>query len=488
MLVDLENTVDINGLTPVDADNTVTMLGLKYGSPVRLTAASVLFSASPQYAALLSEVDSHASSISSLSSQLSNLESELNNLPSTLEITETNITDEAITTPKLAANSIISNKIASGAVTTDKLFASAVTAEKIAASAITAEKIAAGAITAEKLSVISFDDLLKTDTFVSGSAADWEEIDASFSVEPVSADSFYAGASGAYVLKLQSDTQAEVKHLKQFAVLPGEKLYIGGSVKFDGDLTASVRLSFLDADGAQIGSMLGKSWASPSTGTWLDVGVVVEAPAGTVKAQLWIVVESVDLISLVKGVFSSLYVKKQTGAVLIEDGAITADKILAGAITADRIDVNNLFAQDLTLSGTFQNDSFYIDSAGAYLKYDSTGMDVGFIGAINESNHKDTIIGLMTMGGLVSTTIGDSSYAEDDPFIHLMYLNAKYAIEFRIAGLKVGLIDPDKFETKGLWVYNALGNTNLILTNLPTSSAGLGSGRVWNDGGTLKIV
>lgn len=31
-------------------------------------------------------------------------------------------------------------------------------------------------------------------------------------------------------------------------------------------------------------------------------------------------------------------------------------------------------------------------------------------------------------------------------------------------------------------------NTTLVLTNLPTSTTGLESGSVWNDGGTLKIV
>ena len=31
-------------------------------------------------------------------------------------------------------------------------------------------------------------------------------------------------------------------------------------------------------------------------------------------------------------------------------------------------------------------------------------------------------------------------------------------------------------------------NTTLVLTELPTSAAGLESGSVWNDSGTLKIV
>jgi hypothetical protein len=36
--------------------------------------------------------------------------------------------------------------------------------------------------------------------------------------------------------------------------------------------------------------------------------------------------------------------------------------------------------------------------------------------------------------------------------------------------------------------WNAVFNSNVNMPNLPTSSAGLSAGDVWNDGGTLKIV
>jgi hypothetical protein len=34
----------------------------------------------------------------------------------------------------------------------------------------------------------------------------------------------------------------------------------------------------------------------------------------------------------------------------------------------------------------------------------------------------------------------------------------------------------------------AVNSTTIVLYSLPTSSAGLPAGSVWNDGGTLKIV
>src|SRR5690606_34535068 len=58
-------------------------------------------------------------------------------------ITETQISNDAVTTPKLYA----------GAVTTDKLAAGAVTADKLAANSVIAGKIAAGAVKADAIDV-----------------------------------------------------------------------------------------------------------------------------------------------------------------------------------------------------------------------------------------------------------------------------------------------------------------------------------------------
>ena len=87
------------------------------------------------------------------------------------QITETQITDNAISTPKLAANAVTANKIAAntitadqialnsltagviaaGAIGTDQLAVNSVRAGNIAAEAVTSDKIAANSITAGKL-------------------------------------------------------------------------------------------------------------------------------------------------------------------------------------------------------------------------------------------------------------------------------------------------------------------------------------------------
>lgn len=67
------------------------------------------------------------------------------------QITETQITDSAISTPKLAAGSVVTAKLAAGAVTANEIAADAVTATKILAGSITTAKIAAGAVTATEI-------------------------------------------------------------------------------------------------------------------------------------------------------------------------------------------------------------------------------------------------------------------------------------------------------------------------------------------------
>jgi hypothetical protein len=67
------------------------------------------------------------------------------------QITSTQITDDAVTTAKIAANAITATEIAAGAVVAGKLAANAVTANEIAAGAIVTGKIAANAVTANEI-------------------------------------------------------------------------------------------------------------------------------------------------------------------------------------------------------------------------------------------------------------------------------------------------------------------------------------------------
>jgi hypothetical protein len=67
------------------------------------------------------------------------------------QITGTQITDSAISSPKIAAGAVIAGKLAADSVQAANITASAVTAGKIAANAVTATEIATNAITADKI-------------------------------------------------------------------------------------------------------------------------------------------------------------------------------------------------------------------------------------------------------------------------------------------------------------------------------------------------
>lgn len=83
-----------------------------------------------------------------LQDDLDDLNDELNDV---LPITETKISDGAISTPKLQTNAVTSGKILAGAITTNKIAAGAVVANSIASNAITSNKIQSDAITANKI-------------------------------------------------------------------------------------------------------------------------------------------------------------------------------------------------------------------------------------------------------------------------------------------------------------------------------------------------
>lgn len=110
------------------------------------------------------------------------------------EITETQIADDAISTPKLQANSVTATVIASSAVTTDK----------IAANAIVAGKIQAGAISADKINVTKL-DAISTD--IGSILAGALNINNRFLVDASGTMTILSAASGARLVITGSQVQ-----------------------------------------------------------------------------------------------------------------------------------------------------------------------------------------------------------------------------------------------------------------------------------------
>jgi hypothetical protein len=99
--------------------------------------------------ALQTDVSTAQGQIDTLNtSTLPTLQGQVNGI---LPITETDITDGAISTPKIQANAVTAAQILAGAVTTAKLDAGAVTAAKITAGTITGDRISGSTITAAQI-------------------------------------------------------------------------------------------------------------------------------------------------------------------------------------------------------------------------------------------------------------------------------------------------------------------------------------------------
>lgn len=99
---------------------------------------------------------------------LANLSGDLAGLQGVFPITETNIANGAITTPKMAANSINGDRILANTLHADKIVANSITGDKIQANSIGADKIVANSIGANQLSANAIDGKTITGVTING--------------------------------------------------------------------------------------------------------------------------------------------------------------------------------------------------------------------------------------------------------------------------------------------------------------------------------
>ncbi|WP_050874307.1 beta strand repeat-containing protein [Comamonas testosteroni] len=297
------------------------------------------------------------------------------------QITGTQITDGAISTPKIAAgavsasqiaagavtagkiaaNAVTATEIAAGAVTAGKIAANAVTANEIAANAVTTAKIAAGAvtaaevaanaITASKLAISDTTNLIPDQDF--NDPAAWTSTAAGWSIERSPADMRSQNAvRHTYVAGQVNYSSPMVS--KRFAVEAGREYTFGIQSK-PASATATYRywyrVHFYDANSAPV--IVGSSdYVSIFVGTVTVItdpvyapSLQVIAPPGAVAADVRIYVDrgatSVDIL------FAGLFARMAARGELIVDGAITANKIAAKTITAAQIAAGTITAAEL---------------------------------------------------------------------------------------------------------------------------------------------
>ncbi|MFK0163484.1 carbohydrate binding domain-containing protein [Rhizobium sp. NPDC090279] len=258
------------------------------------------------------------------------------------QIVGTQISDSAISTPKLAAGAVTANTLAAGAVTADKIAANSITAGQIAAGAIGATQIAAKAITVDKLLVGSFDNMIDLG-FSTGDLSAW--------ITPGKVSYYLEAATsslqGTWILQGDGRGQALIGN-PLVKVSPGES-YNFSVWFYNTDPSVNAYIGFWQKD--QSGNNVAPGFVtvvSSSAKVWTQMQGNFTVPAGVYGIQPTLAVDK-DTANGKYCYWGKPNMRRASGAELIVDGAVTASKVAANAITADKIAANSITARSIVL-------------------------------------------------------------------------------------------------------------------------------------------
>lgn len=249
------------------------------------------------------------------------------------------IVDGAITTNKILANAVTANQLAAGSVTAEKIQAGAITAGKIAAGAVSATEIASKAITADKMLISDTTNLCQNPGFEDGLVG-WINEGSYFYKEPYTANA----RTGLWCATRPPIAIASALRNDMFIpVAAGEQFYASAWVKRMGTLNAGdggyVRILFINAAKVEMYSADGNK---VSANSFALSEVTATIPAGVSFIHVEVIADNKQDYLL----FDDIRLQRVSGSVLIQDGAVVANKVATGAITAGKI------AADAVTAGT----------------------------------------------------------------------------------------------------------------------------------------
>jgi len=297
-----------------------------------------------------------------------------------LSITGDQIAANAITAVKILTDSITANKITGGAlvigsaagdvnagattisggkitalsVTASQLAANAVTADKILANTITGGKIAAGTITASNLLIAAPGAALNTDPNFEDSTA-WATVSGSPSYTTTT-----TGKVGASIVRA-TNARLIVVSTKILPVDIAKTYRVRAWVRSsDAAINARLRISRYAADGSTVAVSTYGSATIPGTGVWTEIYAIYTPGATDNRVAFGIDLNSAGVAATLVDA-QDVRIEETLPATLIQDGAITTDKIIASGISAGvltsgyvgaaRIETGSLHADKIT-SGT----------------------------------------------------------------------------------------------------------------------------------------
>lgn len=253
------------------------------------------------------------------------------------QITTTQITDLAISTPKLAAGAVTAAKITAGTITANEIAADTITAGQIAAGAISATELAAGAVTADKLSVGRGRHLTNPD-FESGDTTGWFFAqDGTGGFVSIGTDPLWR-AQGLYYGEIAAGTAGTYIAQQVVGIKSGDAVLV--SALMANSVSAQLQVLWVDAAG------VGISWALPfagvdtgggynGTGPQRKTWKTGAAPAGTVSFNLYVWVFAGGGVLVVDDVWVS-----RVGDLITPDGNVVIDSS-GVTITNGKLTVTN---------------------------------------------------------------------------------------------------------------------------------------------------
>ena len=379
------------GITPVEVVATLPASGNFVGRTVVLTTDGKLYRytgagwtaavASGDIAGQLLDTQIAALAASKITGQLTN--AQLQSIAAaklTGQIVGTQITDGAISTPKLAAGAVTANEIAADTITASQIAAGAITAAKLAAGSVTSAKIVAGAVTTTALAAgaVTANELAANSVIAGKIAAGAVNADqiaaravrtdkllvtgagAALNPDPLMQDdtawTYYAQRGGSYSLVTITDGQAGTKAMRVNAdaapqsqavtITAGRQYRVSVLARAIGSSGPRyIRVYRRDATGLLMGYLL--TAIEPAIGTFEGVNFSTSwtryvgrftAEAGAVTCHL-----VVDCTATQAGNFElqDFRLEDLVEGSLIVDGSIVATKLAANAIAVGTAAIQN---------------------------------------------------------------------------------------------------------------------------------------------------
>lgn len=251
-------------------------------------------------------------------------------------ITTAKLAAGAVTAETITANTITSSQIASGTITATEIQSGTITASELASNSVTAEKIQSGAITTSKLAIGDFSTLNQNPGF--------EEGDVAWSGDPEFSIVEEQSKNGSYSLKFTADNGAAYFYSStQIPVEAGEAFYAEAYIKYSSGTVGGARV-------------LIRAYNNAGTGTGGGSGNIVTSQTTYTKSAAsyttdadddYVVISLYGIGSDTVYYYDDVRLFRAASSVLIEDGAITSDKIVANAITSGKIDAGAITADKL---------------------------------------------------------------------------------------------------------------------------------------------